>query len=195
LTDTILMPNSPQSKGENTMEKSKVLGAADCQIKEVDGTSIVQAWRDFPAGVLPTTAQRVWEIVSDFGGVKTIYPSLLSIYLTYPEPTDTLINTVRHVTFTPPVAGSPLSADNPLPFAVEQLVELDPAARRLAYIWVLGLPVKNYHSVVEVTGEDACRLTWTSTFTTDPNQEKFPEILADILTRGINQIATVLGLE
>lgn len=176
------------------MNQSQVLGAANCQIKEADGTTIVQVWRDYPAGVPPTTAQRVWQIVSDFAGVKTIYPSLLSIYLTYPGPTDALINTVRYVTFTPPDARSPLSADNPLPFAVEQLVELDPSVRRLAYVWVLGLPVKNYRSVVEVTGDDACQLTWTSSFTTDPNQEKFPGFLAGILTDGTNRIATILGL-
>ena len=175
------------------MKESEALDTTHCQIQDVDGTTIVQAWRDFPTGVLPTTAERVWQIVSDFGGVKTIYPTLLSIHLIYPEPTDTLINTVRHVTFTPPDPGRPLSADNPLPFAVEQLVELDQSARRLAYIWVLGLPVKNYRSVVEVTGDDACRLTWTSSFTTDPNQEQFPGVLADILTGGINQIATILG--
>jgi hypothetical protein len=56
---------------------------------------------------------------------------------------------------------------SPLPFAVEQLIELD---------------------------EQAHRLTWTSSFTPDPGQEDFVGTLAPILAAGTNQIATSVGV-
>ena len=64
----------------------------------------VRVWRDYRAGVSPTTAQRVWEIAADFGGVKTIFPLLLSVYITYPDASTTKLNTARHMTFPPPIS-------------------------------------------------------------------------------------------
>jgi hypothetical protein len=178
------------------MTKSGKLSAANYEIKiDAEGTSIVQAWRDYPAGVPPTTAQRVWSIVANFGGIKTIFPDVLSVYLTYPDNTDAAINTVRYITFTPPNSQNPLSSKNPLPFSVEQLLELDGQARRLVYTSTLGMPVKNYRSVMEVNGEDACQLIWTSSFTMDTDQEGFVDSLAMILANGTNRIAMILGLE
>jgi hypothetical protein len=48
---------------------------------------------------------------------------------------------------------------------------------------------------MQVTGEDACRLTWTSTFAIVPGHEEFVGGLANILAAGANQIATALGLK
>ena len=181
---------------KRTITKSGQQDAAYYETKlKADGTALVRAWRDYPAGVPPTTAQRVWQIAADFGAVKTIFPLLLSVYITYPDASTTRLNTARYMTFPPPDLSSSLSPKNPLFFGIEQLVEFDDQARRLAYISPLGMPVKNYQSVMQVTGEDACRLSWTSSFATIPGQEGFVDILAGILTGGANQIAAALGLK
>jgi hypothetical protein len=112
---------------KKTITKSGKLGAAQYETKiKADGTAIVRAGRDYRAGVKPTTAQRVWQIAADFGAYKTIAPSVLSVYVAYPDASDSTINTVRYLTFEPPNQSSPL------PFAVEQLIELDEQAHRLA---------------------------------------------------------------
>ena len=180
---------------KKTIKKSGQVGATQFETKiKSDGTAIVRAWRDYRAGGAPTTAQRVWEIASDFGGAKTIFPLLLSVYITYPDASTTKLGTARYMTFPPPDLGSPLSPKNPLFFGIEKLIEIDEQARRLTYISPLGMPVQNYQSVMQVTGEDACRLTWTSTFVPDAGQEGFVDVLAQILASGANQIATALGL-
>lgn len=177
-------------------KKSGNLGAAIYEI-EINSkmAATVRVRRDYPAGLVPTTAQRVWEIAADFSSIKRIFPSVLSVYLTYPDATTTTINSVRYMTFAPSNPDSPLSPTNPLALGVEQLTSLDNGTRQLTYISVLGLPVENYKSTMKVTGEDACTLTWTSTFTVTANQEPFVEILVHILTSGANQIAIALGLE
>ena len=178
------------------MTKSGKLDGASYETKiEANGKAMVRVRQDYPAGVPTPTAQRVWHIVANFGGIKTIFPSVLGVYLTYPDATDAAIQTTRCMTFAPSDPANPLSSKNPLSFGVEQLVELDEQARRLTYISAMGLPVKNYRSVMEVTGDDACRLTWTSSFTIDPkdtDQVKFVDILAHILAGGTNQIAKTL---
>jgi hypothetical protein len=177
------------------MAKSGKLDAAQYETKiESDGAIMVRAWRDYPAGLRPTTAERVWRIASDFGGVKAVFPLMLSVYISYPDTLGTAKNMVRCMTFAPPDLMSPLSKNNALAFGVEQLVEINEKARSLTYISVLGMPVENYRSTMQVTGDDACRLTWTSTFTIDPKQKKFVKTLAGILVDGANQIAVTLGL-
>lgn len=160
------------------------MSKAICQITNNGRFTTVRVMREYPAGV-PPTAQRVWEIVSDFGGLKTIFPSLVRVYLTYPDATTNSLLMVRDITF----------AGNPLAYGVEQLIELDDQARRLSYISVLGLPVRDYRSVMEVRGKNACQLTWTATFKPNPGQEGIADALAQTLTSGANQIATVLGLD
>ena len=154
------------------------------------GTTTVCASRDYPP-IAPPTAQRVWEIVADFGRLKTILPSLVRIYLTYPDAKETAIGTVRDMTFVIP------NSENPLSNGIEKLVELDEQARRLEYISLTGLPVTDYQSVMEVAGEDACTLTWTSTFKLIAGQEAsdFPEVLGGVLAGGADQIAKALSLE
>ena len=94
------------------------------------------------------------------------------------------------MTFAPPDPKSPLSEQNPLLLGIEQLVELKP--RRLTYIALAGLPVTDYRSVMELSGEDACTLTWTSSFVPDAGQEGFAQTLGGLLARGADQIATAL---
>ena len=176
--------------------KTGHFGATHYESKlKANGLATVRAWRDYRAGVAPMTAQRVWEIAADFGAVKTIFPLLLSVYITYTDASTTGIGTARHMTFPPANPKSPVSPKNPLFFGIEQLVEFDEKARRLAYTSPVGMPVSNYKSVMQVTGDDACRLTWTSTFKVVTGQEGFVEVLAGILAGGANQVATVLGLK
>jgi hypothetical protein len=117
---------------------------------------------------------------------------MLSVYLSYPDSTDATKNMVRYMTFAPGDPTKPLSATNPLPTGVEQLIELNERARRLTYISVLGLPVQSYRSVMEVSGDDACRLTWTASCTIEQKDEGFLDVLAHILAGGANQIASAL---
>ena len=177
-------------KFETSFERSVMSKAKSTITSEADTTTVCVK-RNYAAGVEPTTAQRVWEIVSDFGGIRTIFPSLVRNLLTYPDATGTVIGMVRDMTFIIPNSSNPLST------SIEQLIQLDPESHRLTYIAVLGLPVTNYQSAMEVTGDEACTLTWTSTF--KPNQDEsgkaFAKILAGILTGGADQIATVLSLD
>ncbi|MDB4980146.1 MAG: hypothetical protein JWM82_898 [Myxococcales bacterium] len=125
------------------MSQSGKPGDADYEATvDISGNAVVRVWHDYPAGSPSPTAQRVWQIVADFGGTKKIFPSVLSVSLSFPDASETLLNTVRHMTFAPPDQGAPMSAMNPLPQGIEQLVELDEQARRLAYTSVLGMPVK-----------------------------------------------------
>ena len=146
-----------------TTKKSGKLGAADYEIEiEPNGNATVRVCRDYSGKEPLKIAPRVWQIVANFGGVKTIFPSLLSVNLTYPDDTDATTNTVRYMTFAPSDPGKPISSNNPLPLGVEQLIQLDEASRQLTYISVLGLPVTNYRSIMQVTDDGQCRLTWTS---------------------------------
>ncbi len=163
-------------------------------IMNSDGTTTVRITRNYAARAAPTTAARVWQIVSNFGGIKTIFPSLLRVYLTYPDSNDTQVGTVRDMAFAPANNEQPLSPMNPLSLGIEQLVSLDCDERQLEYVSVLGLPVTGYKSTMQVTGEDACRLTWTSTFTPNPDSGDIAQVLAGILASGADQIAKVIGV-
>lgn len=175
--------------------KAGAIGRAQYRVIVYDDrTTTVVVTRDYSPVEQSNTSQRVWDIVADFGGIKTIFPSVLRVYVTYPDASDTAVGTIRDMTF-PPQNPDSLSDDNPLLFGVEQLTEFCDSDRRLTYISVLGLPVKNYRSVMEVTGDNGCELTWTSTFTPNPGQDGFAEFLAtQILAPGANQIATALEL-
>ena len=170
------------------------VGAARYEITTSGTSMTVHVVRDYPAGAKPTTAARVWQIAADFGGIKKIFPSLLRVYLTYPNAKEDNLELIRDMTFSPPQADKPLAPGNQLSMGIEQLKELDPKARRLTYISVLGLPVTGYQSVMEVTGDDACQLAWTSTFTPNPGQESIAGVLAQLLGAGANQIAKELNV-
>jgi hypothetical protein len=164
-----------------------VMSKAKFKITHKSGTTVVDVTRDYPAGTYPT-AQRVWEVVSDFAGLKKIFPSLVRLYVTYPAATSTAIGTVRDMTFAIP------DTTNPLAFGVEQLVELNHESRRLTYRSVLGLPTKSYSSVMEVKGDNSCTLHWTSTYIDDGGGAAFADSLAHLLTGGADQIAVALNL-
>lgn len=163
------------------------MSKAKSKITLQSGGTTIRVTRDFPAGD-QATAPRVWEIIADFAGLKKIFPNLLRIYVTYPDDTGTVIGTVRDMTF------APSSPDNlyPLPMGVEQLVEINDKSRRLKYTSALGLPVKDYVSVMEVTGDNACTLTWTSTYLDNGGGPEFANVLAGILASGADQIAKTL---
>ena len=163
------------------------MSKATFKITRDSDTTVVHVTRDYPAGTYPT-AQRVWEVVSDFAGIKKIFPSLVRLYVTYPAATPTAIGTVRDMAFAIP------DPTNPLAFGVEQLVELDQASRRLTYKSVLGLPTKSYSSVMEVKGDNSCTLNWTSTYIDDGGGQAFADSLAQLLTSGADQIAVALNL-
>jgi hypothetical protein len=160
---------------------------ATSEISRKGDTTTVRVSRHYSAGV-PPTGPRVWAIVADFAGLKTIFPSLVRVYLTYPDAKDSVIGTLRDMTFIVP-------GPYPLSSGIEELVEFDEQAHRLKYVSLSGLPVANYQSVMEVEGANACTLTWTSTFTIkDPTAQDFPKILAGILSGGADQIGTALRL-
>ena len=59
------------------MTKSGKLDGANYETKiEASGKAMVRVRQDYPAGVPTPTAQRVWQIVANFGGIKTIFPSV-----------------------------------------------------------------------------------------------------------------------
>ena len=173
---------------ENLIKEANV-GPAHYQIdRGAGGKAKVMVRRAYPAGVAPVTADRVWRIASDFGAIKVLYPSLLRLYLTYPDATSKQVGLIRDMTFAPPPGG------NDLALGVEQLVELDESHRRLSYVSVLGMPVEDYRSEMRVIGEDACELHWLSTCRVASRNVAFLETLASILADGANQIATYLGV-
>ena len=163
------------------------MSKATSKITVENGVTTVRVSRNYPAGS-PPTAERVWAIVSDFAGLKKIFPSLVRVYVTYPSATETVIDTVRDMTFLTP------DPKNPLAFGVEQLVAIDDKTRQLTYRSVLGLPTKDYSSVMQVTGENACTLNWTSTYVDNGGGSGFADSLAQILAGGADQIALELKI-
>ena len=163
------------------------MAKAKSKVTVESGVTTISVTRDYPAGE-QATAPHVWEIISDFSGLKKIFPNLLRVYVTYPDDSSSVIGTVRDMTF------SPSSSDHmyPLPVGIEKLVELNEKSRRLQYISVLGLPAKDYASVMQVTGENACTLSWVSTYRDDGGGSDFANALAGILVSGADQIAKVL---
>jgi hypothetical protein len=160
-----------------------------------EGKANVVVRRKYVGKPSSETAERVWQVVSDFAGIKAIFPSLLSIYITYPDSSSTTVGMVRHMNFAPSDTEKPLSAANPLASGVETLVELDPRARRLRYVAALGFPVSNYASTMEVIEGDSCSLVWISTFDVAAGDEAIAQVIANVLVSGANQIATTLRLD
>jgi hypothetical protein len=164
-------------------------GAAHNQIDQgPPGRATVTVRRAYPAGLAPSTAESVWRAASDFGAIKVLFPSLLRLYLTYPDGGTTQVGMIRDMTFAAPPGGGDLA------LGIEQLVELDERQRKLTYISVLGLPLQDYRSTMGVTGDDACELVWQSNFLVTPDNVAFLDTLASILAGGANQIANHLGL-
>jgi len=172
-----------------TSNRDGSVGAAHYRIDQGPADHAkVTVRRAYPKGLAPSTADRVWRVVSDFGAIKVLFPSLLRLYLTYPDDSTKQVGLIRDMTFAPPPEGRDLA------FGIEQLVELDERLRKLTYISVLGLPLENYRSEMVVAGSDACELVWQSTCRVTVGNIGFLDTLASILAGGANQIASHLGL-
>jgi Polyketide cyclase / dehydrase and lipid transport len=177
------------SESEGVLKQTKV-GRADVRIEcSTEGQARVTVRRPYAAGIAPATADHVWRIVADFGGLKLIFPDLVRLYLAYPDAGETLVGAVRDMAFDPGPAGGALN------MGVERLVACDEAGRTLAYVSVLGLPVSDYRSEMTVSGKDACELAWVSTCRVAPENVGFLDILGGILASGANQIAVHLGID
>jgi len=163
-------------------------GEAKYTVENIDGYTQILVTRDYPRKPLSNTAARVWSIISDFGAVKRMFPSLLSNHISYVDGSASQLNAVRFLTFLPPDPGKPLSSDNALADVIEKLVASDDTGRSITYIGLLGLPT-SYRSVIALTGDDACTLTWKSTWLTDSPEDPFAKFMPRILCGGANEIA------
>jgi hypothetical protein len=79
---------------------------------------------------------------------------------------------------------------------VEELKELNQETMTFAYTIIeCPLPIYNYHAVMQVTprGDDACELTWESTFDSDPDSEQdMDDMVRGVYTAGFESIKAQL---
>ena len=136
----------------------------------------------YPSGETKNTADQVWDIVADFSNVKTIFPTLLRNYLSYPDQTQKRVGTIRDMTF----GGNPIST------AIEKLTAVDYPGRSLTYISLAGLPVTNYSGVMSVLGDNRCTLTWTVNYDQKPIDKDLAKGLAKLFVTGEKEIGKVL---
>jgi len=139
----------------------------------------------YPASKSGNTANEVWNIVLDFTNIKTIFPTIVRNYVTYPDTTQKKIGTIRDMTF----GGKTLS------IGIEKLTKISEKKRTLAYTSLDGLPVTNYLGVMSVKGSNACTLTWTITYDQSPIDKKFAKFLTGLFVKGEIEIAKVIGLK
>lgn len=140
---------------------------------------------NYPASNCGNTADDVWNIVADFASIKTIFPSIIRNYITYPDAKQTKLGTIRDMTF----GGDTIS------IGIEKLTQLDTKKRSLSYISMEGLPVSNYLGVMKVTGKNACKLTWTISYDQKPVVKKFAKFLAGLFVQGEIEIGKVIGIK
>ncbi len=138
---------------------------------------------NYPAKKKGNTAQLVWDIVSDFSSIKTIFPLVVRNYITYPDSKNTEIGTIRDMTF----GGTNLE------IGIEKLTKLDNKKRSLTYISLEGLPVKDYKGKMKVRGKNACTLIWTITYNKMPVDKKFATKMAGLFVNGENEIGKVVN--
>jgi len=137
---------------------------------------------DYPAKKHGNTANQVWDIVSDFSSIKTIFPLVVRNYITYPDSKNTQVGTIRDMTF----------GGGKLEIGIEKLIKLDEKKRSLTYISMEGLPVKNYVGKMKVKGKNACTLIWTITYNKLPVDKKFAVKMAGLFVNGEKQIGRVV---
>lgn len=147
---------------------------------------------NYPANFTQNTGELVWDIVSDFSNVKTIFPVLLKNILTYPDQTEFRIGTIRDMTF----GDGKTPVQNPS-YATEKLMALDKGNRSLTYISVAPSTnnVTDYQGVMQVIGDNACTLIWTVTYIQRPYDSGYSNSMVGLFISGENQIGTVLGFE
>ncbi|MFV0524434.1 MAG: SRPBCC family protein [Acidimicrobiales bacterium] len=103
-------------------------------------------------GRYDVAADRLWTLVSDFGGIADILDGVGSCQLDGEG-----VGAIRSI----PAAGGTVR---------ERLDELDPDAHRLTYSIIDGpMPFADYSATMAITedGADACTLTWTGRFRPD----------------------------
>lgn len=125
-------------------------------------------------------AARLWELVSDFGGIADIMDGVDECVM----------------------EGEGVGATRSIPagdtMVVESLDVLDNANHVLTYSIVSGpLPFKDYSATMDISadGDDACSMAWTGTF--EPAgvpAEKAERLANGIYTGGMAGYRTALGL-
>ena len=138
---------------------------------------------DYPANKSSNTAQKVWDIVSDFSAIKTIFPLIIRNYITYPDDKQTEVGTIRDMTF----GGKNLA------IGIEKLTKMNHPKRSLTYISLDGLPVSNYVGKMKVKGKNACTLVWTITYDQQPVDKKFAVFMSGLFVNGEKEIGKVIG--
>jgi hypothetical protein len=107
-------------------------------------------------GELSSGAQTVWSVVREFGGFVEALGGRVELE-------GEGIGTLRTI---------PMGSES----VVERLDELDDENMRVRYTILQAgpLPVSDYHATMEISrsGDDACTLTWSSTFDPDGVSEE-----------------------
>lgn len=117
----------------------------------------------------PVSADRLWELVADFGGIDKYMDGVDECHLEGEG-----VGSRRSI---PSAAGT----------VVESLDRFDPQARTLVYSIVEGpIPFKDYSAQMVVTedGPEASTLTWTGTFLADGIPVEKAERLASRIYQG-----------
>jgi carbon monoxide dehydrogenase subunit G len=128
---------------------------------------------------LDAPAERVWELVRDFGGVQRYAAGIEKCTLE-----GSGIGAVRTLA----LAGGPTLQ--------ERLEALDDAGRRLSYSIVSGpIPVADYLATVAISDEaNGCRIDWSSTF--EPkgiSEDQARRMIEGVYRGGIAGIKRELG--
>ena len=132
--------------------------------------------------VLPAGVDRVWEVVSDFGGIQRWNPGAVRAISVEGEG----IGAVRTIT---------LPGDAVLQ---EKLERYDEAARCFSYS-ITGespLPLTDYESTIRLSadGPDSCRIEWSSTFApAGISEDQARSMVEGIYTGGIAGLKQALA--
>jgi hypothetical protein len=128
-------------------------------------------------------AERVWELVRDFGGIaKWGGPALQSCTVEGEG-----VGAIRRIGLPGGLA------------IAERLEALDEAGRSLSYAIVekSPIPVKDYLSTIRIVedGPQSCRVDWSSTFTPDgASEERAQAMIRGVYTGGIAGLRKALGV-
>jgi carbon monoxide dehydrogenase subunit G len=128
-----------------------------------------------------TTADRVWDLFRDFGGIQRFSPGIEKV-----EVSGSGIGAVRTISLP---GGVSLQ---------ERLEAFDDRGRRLQYAIVAGpIPVSNYLATIEVKdeGPKACRIDWSSQF--EPkgiSDDQGRALIEGVYKGGIKGVKKALGV-
>ncbi len=134
------------------------------------------------SGSFAVPADKLWELVRDFGGLADIMPAIESC-----ETEGEGVGMLRTMTMGP---GAPV---------VERLDVCDDPTRTLTYSITEGpLPFSDYSATMVVSEDsaEACTLTWTGQITANGvPQEKAEKLASGIYQGGIAGYRNALGLD